>query len=171
MYHDPRWPQEFEQTRSSILQSCEGRVVAAEHIGSTAISGLIARPTVDVIAGVSEAGLLEDSAALIEGLNYRTIQSPDWCGGHPLITLSKPRSFTEAQPQQTHSVLLTIIDSPIWNQSLAIRDWLRSHPDVAIDYEELKVQRWRDGEGDLDSYNEAKSYFFADLIFQIQNAE
>ncbi|MDG2222325.1 MAG: GrpB family protein, partial [Rubripirellula sp.] len=42
MHYDPRWRQEFEQTRSSILSSTEGWVTGVEHIGSTAISGLIA---------------------------------------------------------------------------------------------------------------------------------
>ncbi len=54
MHYDPRWRQEFEQTRSSILHSCAGWVTAVEHIGSTAISGLIARPTIDVIASVAD---------------------------------------------------------------------------------------------------------------------
>ena len=71
MYYDPRWRQEFEQTRSSILHSCAGWVTAVEHIGSTAIPGLVARPTIDVAAAADDQEGMEQASLLIEGLNYR----------------------------------------------------------------------------------------------------
>ena len=69
MHYDPRWRQEFQQTKSSILHSCAGWVTAVEHVGSTAISGLIARPIIDVLAAVADESALATAAQLIEGLN------------------------------------------------------------------------------------------------------
>ena len=67
MHYDPRWRQQFQQTRSSILHSCAGWVTAVEHVGSTTISGLIARPTIDVLAAVMDEDSLMVAAELIEG--------------------------------------------------------------------------------------------------------
>lgn len=167
MHYDPRWRQEFEQTRSSILSSTEGWVGAVEHIGSTAISGLIARPTIDVVAAVENAQSLDPASLLIEGLNFRRELSPDWAPDS--ISLTKPRHLTPEHPDPTHFVLLVVHDSPIWQRVLRIRDWLRSNAETAIRFEEAKVARWRCGAGDLASYQSDKAIFFSHLEDQIDS--
>lgn len=165
MHHDARWRQEFQQTRSSILFCCAGWVTAVEHIGSTSVSGLIARPTIDVVAGVNDAEAMDAAALRIEGLNFRHVDAPDWALGARLLL--KPRHAIPDQPDPTHLVWLTVKDSPFWRRVLRLRDWLRDRPETAIRFEEAKVARWRSGEGDLDSYQAAKAIFFAHLEDQI----
>lgn len=165
MHYDPRWPQEFEQTRSSILHSCAGWVTAVEHIGSTAISGLIARPTIDVVAAVQDERDVDKAACLIEGLNFGRETASAWAP--EMVSLVKPRHALVGQSDPTHHVLLVVQDSFVWNRVIRVRDWLRSHGEVAIRFEEAKVARWRSGSGDLPSYQAAKALFFAHLEDQI----
>ncbi|MEM1070427.1 MAG: GrpB family protein [Planctomycetota bacterium] len=166
MHYDPRWRQEFEQTRSSILSSTQGWVTAVEHIGSTAISGLIARPTIDVLAGVESPEGIEVATPLIEGLNFRCESGPVWAPDS--ICLTKPRNRTADQPEPTHLVILVIHASPTWQRVVKLRDWLRTHAETAIRFEEAKVARWRSGEGELESYEKDKAVFFAHLEDQIR---
>ena len=169
MHYDARWRQEFQQTRSSILFSCAGWVTAAEHIGSTSISGLISRPTIDLVAGVEDEAAMNEAALRIEGLNFREASSvPDWSSGARLLV--KPRHSIPEQPDPIHLVWLTVKGSPFWHRVLRLRDWLRDHPETAIRFEEAKVAHWRSGEGDLDSYQSAKAIFFAHLEDQIEAA-
>ena len=168
MHHDPRWRQEFEQTRSSILQSCDGWVSAVEHIGSTSISGLISRPTIDVIAAVESAEGIEPAALLIEGLNYRRHVPPKWAS--QATALVKPRHAPHGQPDPTHSVLLVVQGWPIWDRVIRLRQWLRENAETAIRFEEAKVARWRSGAGDLASYEADKALFFSHLEDQIDAA-
>ncbi|MEM9587174.1 MAG: GrpB family protein [Planctomycetota bacterium] len=159
MHYDPRWRQEFQQTRSGVLQSCMGWVTSVEHIGSTAISGLIARPIIDVLAGVEDREGLDESANMIEGLNYRRLATVDesaWPSDG--IVLIKPRFGSP-----THRVVLTEVNSPVWRSAIAIRDWLRSHPEVAIDFEQAKVDMWKQTEGDPNAYAAGKASFFDQL--------
>jgi len=165
MHYDHRWSQEFEQTRSSILHSCDGWVTAIEHIGSTAISGLIARPTIDLVAGVNDMKSIEPAALLIEGLNYRREAPPPWVS--EAIALVKPRYVTNARPDPTHYVLLAVRGSAEWHRVIRIRDYLRANAESAIRFEEAKVARWRRGEGELSSYQQDKAMFFAHLEDQI----
>lgn len=187
MHYDPRWKQEFQQTRSGILQSCLGWVTSVEHIGSTAISGLIARPIIDVVAvvsaadlapgksesgkasgnddsvdGVAEQSAMSQSADLIEGLNFRRTPAPEWADD--AIVLEKPR-----HGEPTHRVFLTTRESRVWRETIAIRDHLRESPEVAIRFEETKIARWRSGGGDQERYHADKGIFFAHLIDQIQH--
>jgi len=166
MHYDPRWRQEFEQTRSSILMSCNGWVTAVEHIGSTAISGLIARPIIDVIAVVDSADALQPAADLIQGLNFSLDGAPSWAPD--AIALKKPRYLTREQPEPTHHVVLTVRQSPDLQRAVQLRDWLRAHNEAAIRFEEAKVARWKSSEGDYQSYQRDKAVFFAHLEDQIQ---
>lgn len=166
MHYDPRWRQEFQQTRSSILHSCDGWVTAVEHVGSTAISGLIARPTIDVVAAVREQTAVMPAAELIEGLNYRRVESPNWA--HDGVVLNKPRYPSESQPDTTHRVWLVLESSKTWNRLVRMRDWLRANPETAIRFEEAKVASWRKSEGDPFVYQSDKSLFFAHLEDQLE---
>ena len=169
MHYAPRWRQEFEQTRSSILSSCDGWITAVEHIGSTAISGLIARPTIDVIAiGLPQQDHdknrgqdqeLQKASNLIEGLNFRVVQSPLWADGS--ITMVKPRLKDAESADATHRVFLVQEDSTILRRAVALREYLRQNPETAIEFEEIKVAAWKAAEGNLAIYQRDKSAFFA----------
>ncbi|TWU03988.1 GrpB family protein [Neorhodopirellula pilleata] len=167
MYHDPRWRQEFEQTRSSILQSCDGRVVAVEHIGSTAISGLIARPIIDAVAVVADPVDLSDAAMLIEGLNFRETDQPDWvgelCGTVPVRLLEKPR-----HGETTHRVYVVSQGSRLLGQSVRLREHFRSSPEAAIDFESQKVEVWKRIIGEPARYHAAMNEEFQRRLLRLE---
>lgn len=160
MHFSAAWKQEFEQTKSGIFQSCQGDVVDVEHVGSTAIPGLIARPIIDLVAIVASEDLLETAAAQIEGLYFKRIDAPEWCLDS--IVLSKPR-----HGETTHHLYLTTAESRTHRRTLRIRDHLRQVPARAVEFEGAKVRRWKDAEGDADQYLRDKSVFFAHLEEQL----
>ncbi len=166
MHYDPRWRQEFEQTRSSIFFSCDGWVTSVQHIGSTAISGLIARPTIDAIATVTSAEASDHASLLIEGLNFRVVPSPPWAGD--AVTLIKPRNPSPEQVDPTHRVFIVEEGSLLLERAVGLRDHFRNQPETAIRWEEMKVASWRDCEGDLEKYESDKSIFIAHLTDQIE---
>lgn len=161
MHYAAAWPQEFEQIKSGILQSCMGDVVVVEHIGSTAIPGLIARPVIDMVACVRSGELLEDAAAQVEGLYFRKVNSPAWCSRDALV-LEKPR-----HGEMTHQLLLTTLASRTVTRTLAIRDHLRQVPSKAVDFEEAKIRGWRALQGAAEPYQRDKAIFFASLEDQL----
>ncbi len=140
--------------------SCSGWVQSVEHVGSTSVTGIVSRPIVDALAGVVDPCGLQDARQAIEGLNFRVVELPTWADD--AVLLVKPR-----QAEATHHIFLTQIDSPLWKRLLGVRDWLRSHREVALRYEDAKVHRWKASCGDPDSYRQAKAIFFAHLEDQI----
>ncbi|WP_233148491.1 GrpB family protein [Rhodopirellula sp. MGV] len=165
MHFDPRWKQEFEQTRSGILQSCNGWVTQVEHIGSTAISGMIAQPIIDIVAAVDDdqhrEQAIEESSTLIEGLYFGRRQPPMWAA--ETIVLEKPRGG-----DPTHRVFLTYTGSPFLRSALLIRQRLADDRELSLRFETTKVDRWRHGEGDPNRYAADKSVFFAHVIEQAE---
>lgn len=166
MHYDPTWPQEYAQTRSSLLYACEGWLSEVEHIGSTSIPGLIAQPTIDVLAGVRNQDEMEEVRPRIEGLNFFAVESDP--SSDPSYILTKPRRLLEGQSEPTHRVFLTTIDSPIWEQAMIVRDYLRSSAEDALKYEEIKMLHWKRCGGDRKQYDTAKSTYLTHLVDQIR---
>jgi GrpB-like predicted nucleotidyltransferase (UPF0157 family) len=157
MHYDPRWSQEFEQIRSSILDACRGLVVAVEHIGSTAISGLIAQPIIDCIAATRSAADLEPAEELIEGLFCRPRTDL------PILDQGDRRLDKPRFGNSTHHIYLTVIDSPLWKRMLLVRDRLRADRELALKFEEAKVHRWECRSGHPIEYAEGKALLFGRL--------
>jgi GrpB-like predicted nucleotidyltransferase (UPF0157 family) len=160
MHYAAAWRQEFEQSKSGILQSCQGNVSDVQHIGSTAIPGLIARPIIDMVAIVSAVELLDEAAMQIQGLFFRMIETPSWC--RDSLVLSKPR-----HGDATHLVFLTTPESRTHRRTVAIRDHLRAQPARAVEFEAAKVRRWKDVDGDSTHYDRDKAIFIAHLEEQL----
>lgn len=156
MHYDPRWRQEFEQTRSVILDSCQGWVTGVAHIGSTAISGLIAQPIIDVVATVDDPRGFDPAVLRLGGINFAVAAAPGWAAGATLLV--KPR-----RGEVTHRIFLVGSHSPLPQRVLALRDWLRSNREEALAFEEAKVEQWKESGGEAAGYERAKQELFAGL--------
>ncbi len=161
MHHSAAWRQEFQQIRSSVLFSAQGLVVGAEHIGSTAISGVIARPVIDLVAWVADHVELLEAAKWIVGLHFREVSSEAWCESDSIV-LIKPR-----HGEVTHQIWLTHANSRTLQRTLRLRDYLRQHAERAIAFEEAKVRCWKAAGGAPDDYQRDKRLLFLHLEEQL----
>ena len=151
--YDPRWPRMFEKERSRILAALGSHRIAVEHVGSTAVPGLAAKPIIDILAGVTD---FDDAARCIpslETLGYeylpeRELETPD------RKFLARPRT----RPR-THHVHMAAVGSDFWIRHLAFRDYLRTHADAASEYEALKRALAAKFREDREAYTEGKTEF------------
>jgi len=154
--YNPSWPLLFAQEREALLRTLASWLAGPiEHIGSTAIPGLAAKPVVDIMAAVSS---LEASRPAIEAaaeigycyFPYRAESEHWFCKPSPMF--------------RTHHLHLMPIDSRQWLDAIAFRDYLRTHPTIAAEYETLKRQLARDFHFDREGYTEAKRPFIDRII-------
>lgn len=155
MAYNRSWPQEFEQSRSSLLWASEGWISEVQHIGSTAIEGSLAQPIIDMLAGLDDMQGLNHAAELLVGLNYSRLPSPDWCDEELTAYLHKPRVG-----DVTHTVLLARRGGAIWQRALAIRDHLQQAISDRQLFEMLKREHLVDTCDAAQRYEAAKSDFF-----------
>jgi GrpB-like predicted nucleotidyltransferase (UPF0157 family) len=153
--YDPHWPATFEQLRGLIAGALAGLALRIEHIGSTAVSGLAAKPIIDLDVVI---GTVADLPAITTRL--RTL------GYQPEGDLGIPgrEAFTTPPGAPSHHLYVCARDSRELARHLAFRDFLRSHPDVADVYAELKrslASQFRDGKTD---YAEAKAAFIEQAL-------
>jgi len=154
--YDASWPALFEQERARLADAlAEWTVAPIEHVGSTAVPGLPAKPVIDIMAPVeslvASRGALPACASL--GYLYAPYRSDvmHW--------------FCKPSPAfRTHHLHLVPLSSQMWIEKLAFRDYLRRHPATAAEYAALKHRLARVHERDREAYTDAKGPFIQRVV-------
>jgi GrpB-like predicted nucleotidyltransferase (UPF0157 family) len=151
--YDAGWPAAFEAERRRLMEALPGRFVAIEHIGSTAVPGLRAKPLLDLLAGVPT---IEDAYAIndvMDRIGYTT---------SPAMNASlKTRQWFMRQSggHRTHHLHVVVHDDVEWTKRIGFRDRLRADPALRARYVALKEDLARRFGDDRDAYTEGKSDF------------
>jgi len=149
--YDPSWPQRFEAERA-VLEVVLGPWLAGtvEHIGSTAVPRLAAKPVIDIMAPVRTLAASRPAIAAAMGAGY--VHHP--YRAEVMHWFCKPSSM-----QRTHHLHLVPLGSNLWHERLAFRDALRADPALAAEYAELKLRLAREFRLDREAYTDAKEPF------------
>ncbi len=148
--YDPSWPQQFRAAEERLRGILKDQVLAVDHIGSTAVPGMSAKPLVDIDVTLTDSGAIARAGlALVNaGFEARGNRYDDdmWAF---LSTPSSPalRVYLCAPGNQTH------------RQRLLFRDFLRRHSDTAAEYARLKYRLALEFPYDGDRYTAEKSGF------------
>lgn len=154
-YQD-EWPILFEQEKAFLLEKIGGWFYGAvEHVGSTSVPRLLAKPVIDIMFGVRS---LEASKGAIEVLvdngycyyPYK-IETMHWfCKPTPAV--------------RTHHLHLIPYESPLWMERLKFRNQLRNNPDIARQYGELKQALAVVHANDREAYTQSKWPFIREVL-------
>jgi GrpB-like predicted nucleotidyltransferase (UPF0157 family) len=154
--YSENWPAVFENEKKIILDAI-GNVVI-EHIGSTSVPGLSAKPVIDMMVRVEN---LEDAVQFIELLKkigYVYI---------PELELQIPdRKFFQKRIDDIPKYHLSFSEptSQYWKEHILFRNHLRTHPKAVKEYEDLKKQLAEKFVTDFDAYNAGKTDFIKSII-------
>jgi GrpB-like predicted nucleotidyltransferase (UPF0157 family) len=156
--YDSAWPRRFELERTLLEQALapwlEGGV---HHIGSTAVRGLAAKPIIDIMAGVRDLDEAGEAFQALRALSYVYTPHRPGIAHH----FSK---FSARLDEVTHGLHLTQPGSDLWRERFAFRDALRSDPDLARKYEELKLRLSQEHQNDIEGYTAAKRDFVGRIL-------
>ena len=155
--YDPAWPALFaaERDRLHTVFPTTNRI---EHVGSTAVPGLAAKPIVDLLLGVQRLAEVEVRIPRIEALGWQYVPE------HEAILPERRHFARPVTRPRTHHLHAVELGTPFWNDHLAFRDHLRAHPEDAQAYAALKrilAERYRH---DRPGYSEAKTDFITAIL-------
>jgi GrpB-like predicted nucleotidyltransferase (UPF0157 family) len=155
--YDPSWPRRFEAERGA-LQRIFGSDVRIDHIGSTAVPGLGAKPIIDILLGAVKLNEIESHIPELIAAGW------EYMPQHEAI-LPERRFFAKPKqrPRDFHLHAVEAV-SPFWQEHVLFRDFLRRHRDVASEYEALKFELARQYGFDRDGYTEAKTSFIRGVL-------
>ena len=156
--HDLAWAEAFELERARLQWLLPGSFIAVEHIGSTGVPGLEAKPIIDLMAGVAS---LDGIDALIDRLcdnGYTTSREFN-------ASLSDRKWLMRWRDgHRTHHLHIVVLDGAPWQDRLAFRDALRRDPALARRYAALKADLARTFTTDREAYTDAKAAFVREVV-------
>ncbi|WP_090504213.1 GrpB family protein [Pseudomonas borbori] len=156
--YDSSWPQVFEAERERLMSLFQDVFIDIQHIGSTAIPGLISKPIIDIIAGVESISIAEQLALPLCESGYNTSAEFN-------ESLSDRKWFMRwASGHRTHHLHLVVHGSTIWHERLKFRNTLRSNSEYATKYAELKTKIATMHSTDREAYTNAKEEFVLSIL-------
>ena len=148
--YDPQWPVQFSEEAKQIEPLFGDNFVAIHHIGSTAVPGLCAKPTIDMILEVKDIQQVDQCNEAMQRLGYVA-----WGEYH----IPGRRFFVKGEEKRTHHIHAFQTDSGEIARHLHVRDYLRLHPKEAQAYAELKVKLAQEFCHNRRGYVDAKTPF------------
>jgi GrpB-like predicted nucleotidyltransferase (UPF0157 family) len=152
--YDSEWPARFEALRDRIATALGPLALAIEHVGSTSVPGMCAKPIVDLDVVVRPEDIAAAIAA-VEALGYRHEGN---------LGVEGREAFRWVAEFPEHHLYVCPRGSPALERHLLIRDYLRRHPDEARQYAQLKKQLAQKYHGNRTKYQAAKAEFVDGLL-------
>ena len=158
--YDQNWPLLFEGEKARILSVIAKKVVAVEHIGSTAVPDLGAKPIIDIMVGICHLSDAQDCIEPLEAIGYE--YAPEYENSIP-----ERRYFRKGPsnvPNKHYHLHMVEYSGDFWRRHLLFRDYLRAHPHVAKEYYRLKKELAAKYRSDREAYTEAKTLFIESIV-------
>ena len=147
--HKDCWA-EYYAEQATELRKILPKGAIINHIGSTAVNGIWAKPIVDILVEVSENLDLSEVSKTLQNIGWIQMSASE-----KRVSLNKGYTEKGFAEKVYHLHLRYFGD----NDELYFRDYLNIHPEVAKEYETLKLELWKQFEHDRDGYTAAKSEF------------
>lgn len=153
--YNAKWKEDFEKEKEELKSKFEEVAQTIEHIGSTSVEGLSAKPIIDIAVGINS---FEDfkkvkSKFLNEPYSVKEDSDP----GEILIRKGP-------EENRTHFIHVMEISSERYQNAIIFRDFLRNNKDTRVEYENLKKELATQYASDRKSYTKAKNNFIQDVL-------
>ncbi|GKV70119.1 hypothetical protein NCCP2716_26170 [Sporosarcina sp. NCCP-2716] len=157
--YTPEWSDEFLKVKRELLECTDLEEARIEHIGSTAITGMPAKPIIDIVVGVDN---LENVApALVKGFGE---------AGFLRLKVKRPGEIVFAKftddtyEEKTHFLHLVGYQKELWNNLLFFRDHLNAHEDARQQYLQVKLDYLRTSTTGITEYTNFKEAFVREIF-------
>jgi len=152
--YDPNWAKLFETLRLAIWPAIADVAISIEHVGSTSVPGLAAKPVIDMDVVVAESNI---GAAITRLAALGYLHRGD-------LGIPQREAFHIPPGSPPHHLYLCPIDSLALRNHLNVRDFLRANPVARYDYGRLKRRLAEQHHDDIDAYVEAKTDFLLAIV-------
>lgn len=153
--HNPKWTCLYLEEAEKIRKILQGELIEIYHIGSTSVKGLKAKPIIDIMPVVKDINSIDQYNSEFIELGYEPMGE---------FGIPKRRFFKKGKEKRTHHIhIFQIVDRDNIERHLAVRDYLREHPEDAEAYGELKYELAQKFSKEIEAYCDGKDFFVKEL--------
>jgi GrpB-like predicted nucleotidyltransferase (UPF0157 family) len=145
--YDPAWAGQFAAASAQLSQALGDLVISIEHVGSTSVPGLAAKPIIDIDLSIEDTATEPRYLPALERLGYRLVLREPWWQGHRMLVSAAEDVHLHVWPR----------DAPEPIRHRLFRDWLCSHPEDLELYATIKRRLARDTAQQPEDYSLAKN--------------
>ncbi len=159
--YNPNWAAQFLKEYNLLVDLINESDVAIEHIGSTSVEGLGAKPVIDIMIGLKDFSTADYHIINIKKLGYNYISK------YENVMPYRRFFIKEINGKRTHHIHMVEIDTNHWKRHIGFRDYLRNDKVVRDNYFELKMNLSKKEWSDRDEYTKAKTDFIRAIEVKI----
>ncbi len=163
---DPTWKQLFDETKQAILQAIGNEHMPIEHIGSTSIEGISAKPVIDILLGIPDIRTLD--ATFFKRLQRAGFYELKVKRPHEIVCAKFTDDTFEVK---THFIHIVDFEKQKWNELLFFRNYLNAHSTTKKEYEALKKSFFKTDLHGIHAYTNYKEQFVQMIVEKMDTAE
>lgn len=153
--YDPDWSVQFERIEAKLAAVLGSLAVAIEHVGSTSVPGLAAKPILDIDIAIESVSEVPSAIQFLTEINYK--HEGD-------LGITGREAFSVPEGAYPHHLYVVTADGREFKRHLAFRNRLRQDESAAREYEEIKRQLAAHYGADRDGYSRAKTEFVEHIL-------
>ncbi len=131
--YDPQWKDDFKQIEKEIVAAVGGMIISVEHIGSTSVEGLSAKPIIDIDVVIKDGAVLRQVISALSSIGY--IHEGDLG-----IVGREAFKYSDKPHLKTHHLYVCVQDCEELHRHITFRNYLRTHPDAVAEYSRVKEE-------------------------------
>ena len=158
--YDARWEQAFSQIKDEIQETLGSLALRIEHVGSTSVRGLPAKPIIDIDVVIKDYSVFDAVATALAGIGYQH-------EGDLGIAAREAFKYDGKEHLQKHHLYVCPQDSAELKRHLAFRDYLRSDPEAVREYSRIKEEGAALYPNDIEKYIQHKSQIIEKIYREI----
>lgn len=157
--HHNEWIKSFNKEEQTLRKLLGGVILDIQHIGSTAVPNLAAKPIIDMLMGIHSLSEVSQIREILENAGYEYREN----GSDDMQVLFVKGS----EEKRTHYLHITVLGSRLWKNDLAFRDYLRSNSEEAAKYERLKHDLAKQYADLRELYTKGKSDYIQSVLTKV----
>ena len=158
--YDEQWKQDFLRIQAELTNALGQLAIGIEHVGSTSVQGLSAKPIIDIDVVIQDYTVLEAVVSALGEIGYQH-------EGNLGIVGREAFKYDGKEHLKKHHLYVCPEDSPELRRHIAFRDFLRAHPEAVREYSRIKEEGAKQYPNDIERYIEHKSPFIEKIYAEI----
>ena len=158
--YDEQWKQDFFMIKGELTAALGHLAIRIEHVGSTSVEGLSAKPIIDIDVVIKDYTVFEEVVSALEAIGYRH-------EGNLGIAGREAFKYDGKDHLRKHHLYVCPENSPELKRHIAFRDYLRTNSDAVREYSHIKEEGAKLYPYDIERYIEHKSPFIEEIYTKI----